>query len=114
MVVVAHPKHVKLSFLDRKLIKMNSESISGCLPVRIGGIHICHPPWFFGKIFPILKMVLPERMRKRIRVHSGKEEKVLKDLEGFGLRREGLPAEIGGDVILDMESWMREMKSRGL
>lgn len=170
MVAIAYPHHAKISVIDRKLMKMNMESISGCLPVRIGepttctrasllcssrfittscamqsfagGFHICHPPWcaifememetlflvgyshnlslscanrFFGKIvFPIMKMVMPERMRKRVRVHVGTEQKVLDSLKAFGLDREVLPSELGGDVIIDTDSWIQDMKSRGL
>mmetsp|Transcript_15258 Transcript_15258/g.33114 ORF Transcript_15258/g.33114 Transcript_15258/m.33114 type:complete len:329 (-) Transcript_15258:90-1076(-) len=115
MIAVVYPHHFKKSLIDRKLMKMNMESISGCVPIRMGGFHICHPPWFFGKIiFPIMKMVMPERMRKRVRVHSGSEEKVLGNLKEFGLSQEVLPSEIGGDVILDTDLWIQEMKSRGL
>lgn len=115
LVLVAYPHHAKVSVVDRRLMKMNMESISGCIPVRIGGFHVCHPPWFFGKIvFPIMKVIMGERMRKRIRVHSGSEERVLENLKGYGLGREVLPSEIGGDVILDMDSWIQEMKSRGM
>ena len=111
----AYPHHAKMSVIDRKLMKMNMESISGCLPVGMGAFHIVHPPWFFGKIvFPIMKIVMPERMRKRVRVHVGSEEKVLNNLKKFGLEREVLPSDIGGDVLLDTDSWVQDMKSRGL
>eukprot|EP00970_Alexandrium_tamarense_P000444 scaffold59_cov114-Alexandrium_tamarense.AAC.3 len=89
---------------------MNVESLSGCIPVRLGGFHICHPPWFFGKVaFPLMKLVMRERMRKRVRVHVGSEEKVLKELEEVGMGREVLPSEIGGDVVLDNDGWMQDM-----
>lgn len=58
-------------------------------------------------------------MRKGIWVHGGKEEKVSKDVEGSGLTREALLAEVhthggrGWGVILYTESWVREMKSSG-
>ena len=81
----------------------------------MGAFHIVHPPWFFGKIvFPIMKIVMPERMRKRVRVHVGSEEKVLNNLKEFGLDREVLPSDIGGDVMLDTDSWVQDMKTRGL
>lgn len=115
IVVVGYPHHAKLSYLDRKLMKMNVESLSGCIPVRLGGFHICHLPWFFGKVaFPLMKLVMPERMRKRVRVHVGSEEKVLKELEEVGMGREVLPSEIGGDVVLDNDGWMQERKMAGL
>jgi len=97
VVMIVYPHNAKVSVIDRKLMKMNFESISGCIPLRIGGIHICHPPWFFGKIvYPIMKVIMSERMRKRIRVQSGSEERVLENLKGYGLGREVLPSEIGG------------------
>eukprot|EP01082_Thalassiosira_pseudonana_P009424 g8394.t1 g8394 contig29:416916-417580(-) len=75
----------------------------------------CHPPWFFGKVaFPLMKLDMPERMRKRVRVHVGSEEKVLKELEEVGIGREVLPSEIGGNVVLDNDGWMQERKMAGL
>ncbi|KAL7467082.1 hypothetical protein ACHAXS_007351 [Conticribra weissflogii] len=101
IVVVGYPHHVKLSHVDRKLLKMNMESMTGCIPIRLGALHICHPPWFFSKIvFPIIKIVVSERIRKRVRIHSGSKEDVLKELEGFGLSKKDLPVDIGGDVVL--------------
>jgi len=115
VVVIGYPHHAKLSYVDRKLMKMNMESITGCIPVRVSAFHICHPPWFFGHvIFPLIKVIMPERMRKRLRVHSGSEEKVLEQLKKFGLDREVLPSDIGGDVILDMDGWLQESKKKGL
>eukprot|EP00585_Thalassiosira_rotula_P016934 CAMPEP_0196193048 /NCGR_PEP_ID=MMETSP0911-20130528/49338_1 /TAXON_ID=49265 /ORGANISM="Thalassiosira rotula, Strain GSO102" /LENGTH=369 /DNA_ID=CAMNT_0041465265 /DNA_START=3 /DNA_END=1111 /DNA_ORIENTATION=- len=115
MVAIAHPQHAKISVVDRKLMKLNIESISGCIPIRIGGFHIVQPPWFFTKIvFPFMKVIMPDRMRKRVRVYSGGEAKILKELKEVGLGREVLPSEIGGDVILDIESWILEMTSRRL
>ncbi len=101
IVVVGYPHHVKLSHVDRKLLKMNMESMTGCIPIRLGALHICHPPWFFSKIvFPIIKIVVSERIRKRVRIHSGSKEDVLKELEGFGLSKKDLPVDIGGEVVL--------------
>ena len=61
-----------------------------------------------------MKLVMPERMRKRVKVHTGSTEKVLDHLNEFGLSREVLPSEIGGDVIIDTDAWLQEMKNKGL
>ena len=115
MVAVAYPHHAKLSVVDRKLMKINMESMTGCIPIRMGGFHVVHPPWFFGSVvFPIMKLILPARMRKRVKVHSGSDEKVLESLKEYGLSREVLPSEIGGDVIIDTDAWLQDLKSRGM
>ena len=96
-------------------MKINMESVSGAIPIRVGAFHICNPPWFFGKIiWPFMKLILPERMKKRMRVHTGSQDKVLDSLKEFGLDREVLPSEIGGDVIIDTDAFIHDMKSRGL
>eukprot|EP00574_Skeletonema_japonicum_P012968 CAMPEP_0201713528 /NCGR_PEP_ID=MMETSP0593-20130828/339_1 /ASSEMBLY_ACC=CAM_ASM_000672 /TAXON_ID=267983 /ORGANISM="Skeletonema japonicum, Strain CCMP2506" /LENGTH=303 /DNA_ID=CAMNT_0048202685 /DNA_START=23 /DNA_END=934 /DNA_ORIENTATION=+ len=115
IVVIGYPHNAKISYVDRKLMKMNMEGITGCIPVRMGAFHICHPPWFFEKVvFPIIKVVMPDRMRKRLRTHCGSQEKVLESLKKFGLEREVLPSDIGGDVILDVDGWLQECKKKGL
>ena len=101
LVAIGWPHHVKISMVDRKLMKMNMESISGCLPIRVGGFHIVQPPWFFAKIvFPIMKVVMPERMRKRVRLHSGSEEKILEELKTFGMDKSVHPVRLEGMLYL--------------
>lgn len=116
VVVIGNPRNAKISYVDRKLMKLNMESMTGCIPIRLGGFHVIHPPWFFGHvIFPIMKMIMPERMRKRVRVHNqGSDEKVLEALKKYGLERDVLPSDIGGNVILDMDGWLHESKKKGL
>jgi hypothetical protein len=80
LVVIAYPKKVKLSQVDRALTKMNMDSLKGCLPIRIGVFHVCHPPGFFQLVFLVFKMFLGERLRKRFRVHGGSDNHVLETL----------------------------------
>ena len=44
---------------------------------------------------------MPTHMSKRIRVHVGSEEKVLANLKQFGMDKDVLPSDIGGDVVLN-------------
>jgi CRAL/TRIO domain len=109
IVVIAYPHKAKASQVDRKQIQMNVESFRGYLPVRMSAIHLCHPPTFFHLIFPVISMFLGDRLRKRIRIHSGKVEHVLEGLESkYGLTRDKLPSEIGGDVELNHELWLQD------
>lgn len=107
IVIVAYPQHAKFSQLDRTLMRNVTSSIRGCIPVRLSAIHLCHPPSFFQLVFPIIKFFLGERLRQRINVHGGSHEHVLNRLEQkFGLTRDKLPTEIGGEVVLDHDAWL--------
>ena len=80
-VIIGYPRKAKFSQFDRKFAKMNMESIKGCIPIRVAGIHMCQPPTFFEIIFPIMKILMGARLRKRVKVHSGSNEKILAKLE---------------------------------
>ena len=112
VIFTVYPHRAKLSQFDRALARMNMESIKGCIPVRMTGIHICHPPSFFQIIFPIFKIFMGERLRKRVRVHGGSESHVLDRLTGFGLTKDKLPSDLGGKLVLDHEGWLDERKSK--
>ena len=84
VVIIGHPEHAALSQMDRKLMKMNIICIRGCLPVRIAAFHVCNPPFFFEVVFSIAKVLMEERLRKRIRIHSNGNGKRNKSAKGEG------------------------------
>ena len=114
IVGIVWPHHVSLKQLDKKLMKLNTDSLRNCIPVRVSALHICHPPRIFSVIFPVLKFFMGEVIKKRIRVHSGSEEKVLKYLEEVGLTKDRVPSQLGGDVPIDMKKWIQERREAGL
>jgi hypothetical protein len=114
IVNIVFPHHAKLSQIDRPLLKMNVESLKGCIPVRLTGVHICHPPSFVSLILPILKVFMGDRLRKRIQLHSGSTEKVLKHIAAFGLPKESMPTVLGGDAVVDHLSWLEHRRTSGL
>jgi hypothetical protein len=107
------PHHIKLSQFDKKLFKMNADSIRSCIPIRMTALYLCHPPKIFSIIFPIIKVFMGDIIKKRLRVHSGTEEAVLKKLEETGLTKDMLPAQVGGDVEIDMVKWIAERRAAG-
>jgi len=113
LVALSFTRNATFSQFDRELVKMIVESLKGYLPVRLSAIHICHPPSFLRLIFPIMKMLLGERLRKRVRVHGGSEHQVLNLLAGFGLLKEMLPVDIGGNKVLDQEKWLQARNAEG-
>ena len=109
IVFIGYPKNVTINIFDRTQVKMNIESIQGCLPVRLTAIHMCHPPTIFTIIWPIISVFMGERLKKRVRIHSGNEEKVLQVLkENFNLTKDILPTPIGGTVKLHHKGWLKE------
>mmetsp|Transcript_24171 Transcript_24171/g.27594 ORF Transcript_24171/g.27594 Transcript_24171/m.27594 type:complete len:326 (-) Transcript_24171:142-1119(-) len=103
-VFLLFPKHVKFAQFNRKLAKMNAESIKGCIPIRLSALHVCHPPLVFDLIFPIIKVLMGAHLKKKIRVNSGNEGKVLDELENkYGIPREKVPTEMGGGLVLEHE-----------
>jgi hypothetical protein len=113
IVVIANPKNAKFSQFDQKQDSMIVASLKGILPMRLSEIHICNPPYFFRILFPIVKIFLGERLRKRVNVHSGSDEKMLDRLDKFGLKREDLPSDLGGQIVLDHDGWLEDRKHDG-
>lgn len=106
VIILVIPRDSKLSQFDRKLGQMNADSLKGCIPIRMSAAHICHPPTFFSLIYPIIKIFMGERLRKRTLVHGGSEEHVLDTMASFGLTKDILPKEFGGDVGPFHEDWL--------
>jgi hypothetical protein len=114
VVVLGWPQNAKYSQFDRGLIRIVTTSIKGAIPTRLSALHICQPPMFAAIVIPIIKYFLGEKLRKRISVHSGSQEKLLGRLEKFGLSKDKLPADLGGQIVVNRESWVNERLAAGL
>ena len=110
VVMMVYPHHVQLHQFDRKLMKRNTECLKGAIPVRLAAFHVCHPPTFFAIVWQLLKVFLG-KLRKRVKIHSGERDHVLAALSAFGLTKDVVPTDIGGDVVLDMESWLQQRRA---
>jgi len=83
--------------------------VSSTLPIRVRAAHACYPnPICTYLVFPVVKNVCSRDLRLRFKVHTGSTTKVLQELAGYGLSKDRLPAEVGGDVVLDMSQWVME------
>jgi hypothetical protein len=114
VVVIGYPHRARLAQFDRKLMRMNGESIRQCIPIRLSAFHLCHPPAFFSIVFPLVKLVFGDQLRRRILLHSGSTEHVLRSLaDPYGLTRDVIPTDLGGDVALDVKSWLDARLAEG-
>mmetsp|Transcript_13074 Transcript_13074/g.30430 ORF Transcript_13074/g.30430 Transcript_13074/m.30430 type:complete len:173 (-) Transcript_13074:1121-1639(-) len=112
VIFVAYPKHTKSSELDFKLNRMVTDSLQGCVPLRVSKILICKPPRIFAAVWPIVRAFLPDRVKKRVAVHGGTDEKLMQQLEKYKLTKEMLPTELGGTIELDHAKWVSERKQK--
>lgn len=111
IIVVVDPQRASLTQFDSTIGKLFMNSMSGVLPLRLSGIHICYPPYFVSMVLPVVKLFMPERMQKRIRFHSGSHQEVIEKLStDFGLTPGMLPTEIGGTAVLDHTAWLEQRR----
>jgi len=110
LIMVGYLYNVTLSHVDRDLVKSVLGSIQGCLPVRMSAFHICNPPTIFRVIFPIISVFMQPRLRRRVLVHSSD---VAEQLTGeYSFKKEHLPTDIGGDLVLDAAKWTKERERK--
>lgn len=115
VIVLADTSRVRFSQFDRNVAKQFIGSLKGALPVRVSAFQMIKPPSFFNLILPIIKLFLPERLRKRIRFHSGSDEEILSNFEKkFGITRDMLPGTVGGNLILNHAKWLDSRRDMGL
>jgi hypothetical protein len=96
---------------DPALTRAIVTSAKGYLPVRITAFHGCHLPVWTRVVARCIKVLLAERLRRRILVWSGSREHVLRSLARLGVDRTCLPIAMGGDVVLDILQWLEERRS---
>jgi len=113
VVFLIYPHKARFKQFDRQLAKMNMESLKEAIPVRMSALHICHPPGFINLLLPIMKLLMGERLRKRIKFHTGSTENVLNSLETYGLTKDVVPTDLGGNIAIDMEGWLEDRKAAG-
>lgn len=113
IILMVYPKKTKLSQFDKNVSGAILSSIKGWLPVHVSAFHICHPPSFSTEIIAVLKVFLGERLRKRVQVHSGSENKVLERLSKYGMTKDTLPNEVGGNIKMNLTTWLAERKAAG-
>uniref|UniRef100_A0A7R9VW06 CRAL-TRIO domain-containing protein n=1 Tax=Pseudictyota dubia TaxID=2749911 RepID=A0A7R9VW06_9STRA len=112
MVGLIHPKHASINQFDPVLHRSVLALLDDFSPVIGRAIHLCHPDPRFHVYSYVQKFQFGSKMRKRFQVHYGSTENVLNKLSSFGLGRERLPCELGGDLKLDSVRWMAEQMTR--
>ena len=91
---------------DRIQAKLFIAMIRDALPIRWVCVHICHALTFFNVVYPMLKFLMGKEIRLRTKTHYGSEEKILKELEQFGIHRNIILKSMGGNYDIKIEEWL--------
>jgi CRAL/TRIO domain len=115
-ILMTNAKNYSFSQFGIDFCKQLVESIKGCVPVRLSAFHVLHPPTFVRYVYPIISIVLNQRIRQRMLIHtfSTDDQKILKRLKNkYGMNPNDLPKQIGGSVELNTEKWLAEQLAAG-
>ncbi len=96
---------------DRRQTKMFYVLVLDALPIKYKCAHICHPPAFFNIVlFPVIKHIMGKDLRLHTKTHDGSEEKVLVELEKYGIKRQKIFRCMGGTYDLHIDEWLDERR----
>lgn len=71
IVVLNDMTHVTLKNIDTSVPKEVFNALSSRFPIRLGGIYIVNPPWFFRAVFPIVRTFMKKKFQERVRILRG-------------------------------------------
>lgn len=111
---LVNPRTAKFSEVEKKIMWMCTVSVKGCIPIRLSAFHVCHTPMIFKVIFPFVKVLIGPRLRKRLRLHFGSDQAVIKVLSKFHITKDQIPDDLGGNFVYDHDAWIEDMRAQGL
>jgi len=95
-----------------KTSKEMAGNMQGALPFRLGCFHVCHPPSFVNALLLITRLLLPKKLRSRIRKHKGTHEEVIDSLATYCIPNSAVPDIWGGELNLEGHSeWLEARRS---
>jgi CRAL/TRIO domain len=115
LICLCYSAHFSHKNRDPTFSRMCLASLQGCLPIRLSAFHGCHPPTLFRIAARLFLLFVGERIRKRVIPHAGTIEHVVSILENkYHISRDHIPAEMGGNLEMDVMTWIHERKAAGL
>ncbi|GBM94101.1 Alpha-tocopherol transfer protein-like [Araneus ventricosus] len=84
----------QLRCVTPRYIHLLSRALRNCFPIRFKGIHFFNESTIFQYVWSVLKIVLTEKIRKRVHFHGDNQKSLHKSIP-----KEILHAEYGGDNV---------------
>lgn len=110
LVFVSDLSNISFHMLDHELFRVVALSVAGCIPIRLSSIHGCHPTNLFWYLFPVVKLLLGEKLRKRVKLHSCTTSRLLLELAKYGIAEHAIPSELGGRAAIDHSKWLEDRR----
>lgn len=111
VILVRAPK--QLSKWDPAVMKGYVDSIRFSLPTRLASGHVINPPTLIRVMFRIIDL-FAGNLRAVRKTHTGTPEQIVKQLEGYGITKDVVPKELGGDLVIKHEEWLKQRRECGL
>lgn len=114
MIVISFNRRFSSSNRDPQFTKLCASVGKGAIPIRLSAVHGCHIPLCYSFLMAFLLLFVDTRVRKRIFVHNGTDEQVLKLLENqYQISAEHVPTIMGGKLHLDIHAWLASRRASG-
>jgi hypothetical protein len=95
VVMVNNADGVQRKNFSRETVKKITDAVQNAIPVRMAGMYLCNMGMMFNIIFPIVKLFLKEKMKKRM----NKIDNIPDLLKYFP--SSDLPTDLEGEMVND-------------
>lgn len=109
LIILNNAEGMSRKNFSRETVKLILDSIQNAIPVRMGGLYICNAGIMFGIIFPIIKVFMSSKLRKRF-VSIGTKVETLKSL----FPTTSIPTELGGELLWTQEDHYKWLAQNGM
>jgi hypothetical protein len=113
VIIVDNFHGFSLNQVDKHLLTSFVAKFKGACPLRLSAFHILHPPSFLRCVFPFALMLIGKRLRKRVLIHCGQKRCLEQLTKTFGFSRKDLTTQLGGEIKLDLKSWLDKRRAEG-
>jgi hypothetical protein len=111
-VMVVWDKDFTIWDYDQRLYERMTYFDMNCWPVKVIACHVFIAPWFMIKVVkPFLNALRDKQSRSRTLLHGDSDSQLLDILSNYGILKEMLPTEMGGNLQLNQAKWIANRRA---
>lgn len=100
VVAIQNMENVARANLNQKAVRHVLDSLQNCVPIRLGGVYVCHQPFFFTAVFKVLRLFMKEKLRRRFHLMGSDRSKLTQFIEP-----KNIPKDLDGESDFDIDAW---------